>query len=111
METRPPAGAGARNFCIGVVFLLRAGSATAPRRERSMKYKCPHCHSNTFRLLLDAGGRSVAQCLYCGEASSFTVTSLLEASGRTRVAQTVPAQYPLRDVRHRRSNGRKRAPI
>jgi len=76
-----------------------------------MKYKCPHCHSNTFRLLMGAGGASMAQCLYCGEASSFTVTSLLEASGRTRIAETVPAEYPLRDVRRRRSNGRKRAHV
>jgi len=75
-----------------------------------MKYQCPHCHSNTFRLLVDAGGTSTAQCLYCGQASSFTVTSILEASGRTRIAETVPAQYPLRDLRRRRSNGRRRVP-
>jgi hypothetical protein len=67
-----------------------------------MKYKCPHCHSNTFRLLAKAGGASVAQCLACGQESSFTVSTMLDCSGRQRLAETVPYRPS------RRLNGRKR---
>ena len=75
-----------------------------------MKFKCPDCYSSTFRLLTDAGGASVAQCLYCGTASPFTVSHILDASGRTRIAETVPARYTPGSLSHPRSNGRKRPP-
>ena len=73
-----------------------------------MKFKCPDCHSSTFRLLTDAGGASVAQCLYCGTASPFTVSRILDASGRTRIAETIPTQYTPRILSRPRPNGRKR---
>jgi len=75
-----------------------------------MKFKCPDCHSSTFRLLTDAGGASVAQCLYCGTATPFTVSRILDASGRTRIAETVPARYTPRSLSGPPSNGRKRPP-
>lgn len=55
-----------------------------------MKYQCPHCRFNTFRLLTVADGTSVAQCLSCGEVSSFSVATMLDCSGRARLAETVP---------------------
>jgi hypothetical protein len=72
-----------------------------------MKFKCPHCYSNTFRLLVGAGGATFAHCLYCGEASPFSLSRILDLSGRARLAEIVPAQYPARGLRPRRRNGRK----
>jgi hypothetical protein len=74
-----------------------------------MKFKCPHCYSNTFRLLLDADGTSVAQCLYCGEVSSFSVASILDASGRSRISESAPSRYQPRNCHRGRFNGRRRA--
>jgi len=68
-----------------------------------MKYQCPHCHSNTFRLLTEADGASVAQCLSCGQPSSFTVSTMLDCSGRARLAETVPFRPD-----HRPGGGRRR---
>ncbi len=68
-----------------------------------MKYQCPHCYSNTFRLLTQADGASAAQCLHCGQASSFTVATMLDCSGRARLAETVPFRAG------RRPNDRKRS--
>lgn len=55
-----------------------------------MQFQCPHCRSNAFRLLMDTTGRSQAECLDCGRVSPFTVTAMLDASGRKRLADTVP---------------------
>jgi hypothetical protein len=68
-----------------------------------MKYKCPHCHSNTFRLLTEADGASVAQCLHCGQASSFTVSTMLDCSGRARLAETVPFRAGRRPTDRKRT--------
>jgi hypothetical protein len=68
-----------------------------------MKYQCPHCHSNNFRLLAGADGASLAQCLACGEPSPFSVSTMLDCSGRARLAETVPFRPD------QRPNGRRRA--
>jgi len=36
-----------------------------------MKFVCPHCGANAFRLLSGANGRPAAECLNCGKASTF----------------------------------------
>jgi uncharacterized protein (DUF983 family) len=36
-----------------------------------MKFVCPHCGANAFRLLSDADGKPAAECLNCGKASTF----------------------------------------
>ena len=36
-----------------------------------MKFVCPHCGANAFRLLSGADGRPAAECLNCGKASMF----------------------------------------
>lgn len=62
----------------------------------TMEFQCPLCRSNIFRLLTLADGASAAQCLSCGEASSFSVATMLDCSGRARLAETVPFRpdYP-----------------
>jgi hypothetical protein len=67
-----------------------------------MKYQCPHCHSNRFRLLTAAEGATLAQCLACGEPSSFTVSTMLDCSGRARLTETIPFRPD------HRLNGRRR---
>jgi hypothetical protein len=39
---------------------------------------------------MDAAGKSQAECLDCGRVSPFTVSAMLDASGRKRLANTVP---------------------
>jgi hypothetical protein len=36
-----------------------------------MKFTCPHCGANAFRLLAGANGMPAAECLSCGRASTF----------------------------------------
>jgi len=36
-----------------------------------MKFVCPRCGANAFRLLSGANGRPAAECLNCGKASAF----------------------------------------
>jgi len=36
-----------------------------------MKFVCRHCGGTAFRLLTGTDGRSAAECLKCGRASSF----------------------------------------
>ncbi len=36
-----------------------------------MKFVCKHCGATTVRLLTGTDGRSAAECLNCGRASSF----------------------------------------
>jgi transcription elongation factor Elf1 len=36
-----------------------------------MKFVCPHCGANAFRLLSGANGRPAAECSNCGKASAF----------------------------------------
>jgi uncharacterized Zn finger protein len=55
-----------------------------------MKFQCPHCRSNAFRLLTDAGGESQAECLDCGRVSPFTVSAMLAASRPKRPAGAIP---------------------
>src|SRR5215813_3982354 len=97
VETRLPgrtASTSRGNSGVGAGLIRCAASGLSGiAGGESMKFSCPHCYSNTFRLLVDADGTSLAQCLYCGETSSFTVGSILDASGRARFAETVPAQY------------------
>jgi hypothetical protein len=45
---------------------------------------------NRFRLLTAAEGATLAQCLACGEPSSFTVSTMLDCSGRARLTETIP---------------------
>jgi hypothetical protein len=72
-----------------------------------MKYQCLHCRFNTFRLLTLADGASAAQCLSCGEASSFSVATMLDCSGRARLAETIPFRPDYRS--DRRAGSRKRS--
>ena len=71
-----------------------------------MKYQCPHCRSNTFRLLTRADGASAAQCLSCGEASAFSVATILDCSGRARLAETVPFRPAPRPGSRKRTDAR-----
>ena len=68
-----------------------------------MKFQCPACHANSFRLVV-IGGKTEAECLECRRVTPFSVASMLDASGRTRIAETIPDRYHPR----RRMNGVKR---
>lgn len=57
-----------------------------------MKFQCPYCHANSFRLVA-AGGKNEAECLACRQVSPFSVSAMLDASGRRRLAETVPLRY------------------
>jgi hypothetical protein len=51
------------------------------REYASVKLVCKHCSGTTFRLLTGTDGRTAAECLTCGRASSFdqSVTSSASA--------------------------------
>lgn len=55
------------------LWLLAAGVRRTPsaREYASMRFVCKHCGGTTFRLLTGTDGRSAAECLKCGRASSF----------------------------------------
>ena len=59
-----------------------------------MKFQCPHCRANAFRLVA-VGGKNEAECLECRQISPFSVSAMLDASGRRRIAETVPLRYEL----------------
>lgn len=57
-----------------------------------MKFQCPYCHANSFRLVT-VGGKNEAECLACRQNSPFSVSAMLDASGRRRIADTIPPRY------------------
>ena len=56
-----------------------------------MKFQCPHCRSNAFRLVTDASGESQAECLDCGRVSPFTISAMLDASRQAGATPPRPA--------------------
>jgi hypothetical protein len=57
-----------------------------------MKFQCPHCRANSFRLVT-VRGKDRAECLECRQISPFSVSAMLDASGRRRMAEAVPDRY------------------
>jgi hypothetical protein len=45
-----------------------------------MKFVCKHCGGTTCRLLTGTDGRTAAECLKCGRASSFDQSTVPSAS-------------------------------
>ena len=43
-----------------------------------MKFACPHCGTNAFRVLTGADGKPAAECLKCGRACAFDQSMLSE---------------------------------
>ena len=58
-----------------------------------MKFQCPKCRSNSFRIVTPYRGMPLAECLDCREPSAFSISAMLDASGRARLAATVPSAY------------------
>lgn len=57
-----------------------------------MKFQCPYCHANSFRLVA-VNGKNEAECLACRRIVSFSVSAMLDASGRRRIADSIPVRY------------------
>jgi transcription elongation factor Elf1 len=46
-----------------------------------MTFACPHCGSSAYRFLAGIDGKTAAECLKCGRASTFDQSMLSERSG------------------------------
>jgi predicted RNA-binding Zn-ribbon protein involved in translation (DUF1610 family) len=61
------------NLPLSVVIMAPPACAGSSLRWENaiMRFVCPHCGTNAYRMLAGVDGKPAAECLNCGKASAF----------------------------------------